>query len=55
MSVSEWGISPSDYWKMSPSELGEIIEFNTPPETHAGKPAEFWDEMIERSNGEGFI
>ena len=55
MAVSEWNIQPSEYWKMSPNEIGEIMRFNTPPEMHNGIRVEFWDELIERSNGEGFI
>jgi hypothetical protein len=40
---------------MSPQEVGEVMSFNTPPEMHNGKPVEFWDELIERSNSEGFM
>jgi hypothetical protein len=55
MAVSEWSIPPSEYWQMSPAEVGEIMRFNTPPEMHAGKHVEFWDDLVERSNNEGFI
>ncbi len=55
MAVSEWGIAPSEYWNMSPREIGEIMRFNKPPEMHNGINVEFWDDLIERSNGEGFI
>jgi len=55
MSVSEWGIQPSEYWEMSPCEVGEIMRFNTPPEMHNGMNVEFYDDLIERSQGEGFL
>lgn len=55
MSVSDWGIQPSEYWKMSPQEVGEVMLFNRPTEMHNGVPVAFWDDLVERSNGEGFI
>ena len=55
MAVSEWGIQPSEYWQVSPKEIGEIMRFNTPAQTHNGIDVAFWDDLVERSNGEGFI
>lgn len=40
---------------MAPQEVGEVMLFNRPEELHNGRPVEYWDDLVERSNGEGFM
>lgn len=50
------GIAPSEYWRMSPHEVGLILEYNQPVERYGDLTADDIEELIQmRGNGEGFI
>lgn len=54
--VCNAGIAPSEYWRMSPHEVGLILEYNQPVERYGDLTVDDVDELMQmRGTGEGFI
>ena len=53
--VVKFGVNPSDYWQMSPDEVSLFLKGNKPTVHYGFMSEDDVDELIEMSNGEGFI
>lgn len=53
--VVKLGVSPSEYWRMSPDEVSLFLKGNKPVIMHGFMSEDDVEELIEMSNGEGFI
>lgn len=45
------GIAPSEYWRMSPAEVGLVLEYNSPVEMYGSLTADDVDELAQMRNG----
>jgi hypothetical protein len=45
--VCNVGIAPSEYWRMSPSEVGLVLDFNRPVEYYGELTADEVDDLAE--------
>lgn len=46
------GISPSEYWRMSPAEVGLVLEYNSPVETYGSLTADDVEELAQMRDRE---
>lgn len=53
--MCEYNVQPSEYWLLSPDEVGLIIDANRPPVILAGLHENDLDELVEIHNKGDFI
>ena len=45
--VCNVGIAPSEYWRMSPAEVGLVLDFNNPVERYGDITADDVEDLLE--------